>query len=347
MNSPHAVPTLLEELAQIPTALREMLSEYQSAQGKGRLELLPPPEGVIFTGMGASYHTAWIAAQHLNRLGVPAWAIEAVDLLNYSHPALQGKPTVVYVSQSGSSGEVLPLLDMLSGRVRLVALTNKLTSPLGHASSQILPMYAGEEFWVAGKTYINSLAILHLAVMAWTRRLDEDTFAALTDIANRMEVVLAGRQCAQERLLTWLGEVQSLTFIGQGPHAATARNAAMMMGEWAKQPALSFGAGAFRHGFIETSGPGMGYILFAPKGLTAASVVGLAAELVGYGAKVLLIENGVLRGLDEPAPGAALGDEFLSPLVDMLPVQLFSEALARERQIPTGFRYIRKVVTDL
>jgi glutamine---fructose-6-phosphate transaminase (isomerizing) len=340
-------PTLLEELGQIPAELRGMLSDYQSTQGKRRLDLLPPPEGVVFTGMGASYHAAWVAAQHLSRLGIPAWAVEAVDLLNYAHPAVQGKPTVVYISQSGASGEVLPLLDMLAGRARLVALTNKLTSPLARAASQLLPMCAGEEFWVAGKTYVNSLAILHLVVMAWTRRLDEDTFITLAEIANRLDAVLAGRERLQERLLAWLGGVQSLTFIGQGPHAATARNAAMMMGEWAKQPALSFGAGAFRHGFIETAGPGMGYILFVPKGSTAGSVLGLAVELAGYGANVLLLENGGLRALDEAAPGPVLGDEFLSPLVDMLPVQLFSEALARERQVPNGFRYIHKVVTDL
>ena len=120
-----------------------------------------------------------------------------------------------------------------------------------------------------------------------------------------------------------------------------------MLGEWAKFAALSASVGAFRHGFIESAGPGMGVVLFAAPGRTQQSTLTLAAELEGYGVRVLVVENGQTRRLSEPARPQLLSDEFLSPLLDIIPVQLFTDALRQQRGISPEFRYIAKVVTQL
>jgi hypothetical protein len=62
---------------------------------------------------------------------------------------------------------------------------------------------------------------------------------------------------------------------------------------------------------------------------------------------VLVIENGHTRTLDEPPAADTTIDEFLSPIVDIIPAQLFADALARQRPAPPGFRYISKVITRL
>jgi len=48
-------------------------------------------------------------------------------------------------------------------------------------------------------------------------------------------------------------------------------------------------------------------VVFSAPGPTRSSVLALAEELSGYGAHLLLIENGALRSLDESA--AEAGDE--------------------------------------
>ena len=91
----------------------------------------------------------------------------------------------------------------------------------------------------------------------------------------------------------------------------------------------------------------MGAVVFAPPGESQASAHWLAAELAGYDLKVLLVHNGVLLLPGETPPQADGVDEFLSPILDILPVQLFADALAKARGITPGFRYINKVVQKL
>ena len=65
------------------------------------------------------------------------------------------------------------------------------------------------------------------------------------------------------------------------------------------------------------------------------------------GSVLLLVEHGRTRGLDEPAHVSPALDEFLAPILDIIPAQLFADALAREHGIAPAFRYIGKVVTRL
>jgi fructoselysine-6-P-deglycase FrlB-like protein len=107
------------------------------------------------------------------------------------------------------------------------------------------------------------------------------------------------------------------------------------------------GIGALRHGPIEIAQPDLGAVIFAPAGRSSDSAVALAGELAGHGARVLIVEHGRTRSLDA-APNLAFGiDEFLAPLLDVIPAQIFADALARRLGVGPGFRYIGKVVTRL
>ena len=63
--------------------------------------------------------------------------------------------------------------------------------------------------------------------------------------------------------------------------------------------------------------------------------------------RYLIVEHGRTRSLDA-APNPAIEiDEFLAPLLDVIPAQIFADALARTLGVGPGFRYIGKVVTRL
>ena len=93
--------------------------------------------------------------------------------------------------------------------------------------------------------------------------------------------------------------------------------------------------------------PATGVVVFAPGGSSQTSAAGLAEELASFGAQVLIVDNGGLRSPGESAQSQSLDDAFLSPLVDILPVLLYADALALRRMEQTGFRRIGKVVTTL
>jgi len=341
------VSPAFREISQQPQVLRELAEHYGHDEGLERLASIPSSDGPILTGMGASFHAAQIAALHLNSLGIPATAIEATELLHYGSSMVREDGLLVYISQSGASVEVVPLIDSMPDTTVLLAVTNDLQSPLAQHAQASLPLLAGEEALLATKTYVNSLATLWLLARQWGGVLDGSESSMLAAVAERIEELLTRADTVSSRWLDAFGQVDSLLFVGHGPHAATARQAAMTVSELAKKPTLFASVGAFRHGFIEIAKPGLGVAVFAPAGRTHTSAHALATELSEYGARVLVVENGRTWDVAEAADEGPALDEFLSPMVDVVPVQMFAEALTRRTGITPGFRHISKVVTRL
>jgi glucosamine--fructose-6-phosphate aminotransferase (isomerizing) len=337
---------LYPDIAQQPRALRDLAAFYERGEGAARLAELPAQAAPLLTGMGASLHAAQATAPHFHKLGIPALAVESIDLVYYSRALLGGAP-LVFISQSGASAEVAAVIAELPADLPLVALTNDTHSLLARRAQLVLPILAGAESGVATKTYVNTLAALWLLARCWGGRAAGDDSRTLARVVEECERLLAGVEAIAARWLSALGAAETIVFLGHGPHAATARQAAMMLAERARVAAIGTSVGAFRHGPIEIAQPGMGAVIFAAAGAAGDSARALAGELREHGAQVLLVEHGRTRSLDEPPGAPAEFDEFLAPILDVIPAQIFVDALARERGVEPQFRYIGKVVTKL
>jgi glucosamine--fructose-6-phosphate aminotransferase (isomerizing) len=336
---------LYQDIAQQPRAIRDLIAFYTADIGAAQLASLPSRGPLLLTGMGASFHAAQAIIPSFTSLNIPAVAIEATELLYYNRALLHEHAALVFVSQSGASAEVAAILAELPAEHTLLAVTNDTQSLLARHAQAVLPIVAGVESGVATKTYLNSLAALWLLARRWGAW-SGDELRTLSRIADAIELLLADADQIAARWLEALGDVRQIVFVGHGPHAATARQSAMILAERARVAALGTSAGAFRHGPIEIAQPGVGVVVFAAPGRSSDSARALAAELHEYGARTLLVENGRTRRLDEPAEPASV-DEFLSPLLDVIPAQLFADALATRLGIAPEFRYISKVTTRL
>jgi glucosamine--fructose-6-phosphate aminotransferase (isomerizing) len=338
---------LQDDIAQQPEALRAVIAYYGSGEGAARLADAPIERAPILTGMGASYHAALAIAPCFHSLGIPALAVEATDLLYYGQALLQERRPLIFISQSGKSAEVAAVAEILPAGTALLAVTNEAESLLAQRARLALPTLAGKETGVATKTYLNCLAVLWLLARRWGGATIPSGAALLEQAAAECERLVADADASAARWLDALGPAERLVFAGHGPHLATARQAAMMLAERARVPAIGMGVGAFRHGPIEIAQAELGAVIFASPGRSSDSAAALAAELAGYGARVLIVENGRTRGVDEPAVAEPGVDEFLAPLLDVVPAQIFADALAHKLGVGPGFRYIGKVVTRL
>lgn len=330
--------SFFDEIFQQPQALDDLLG-YYSTYDLSTVRAQFQGENTLLVGMGASYHASLIAAYCRWQVSPSIRAVEAADVLYYNPGILRNSRLLVYVSQSGSSGEVEPIFAQLPSNVASIGITNNLESLLGRRAGTVLPLCAGEEYTVATKTFLNTLALFSL--------LNGVEIGALRQVNERISALLNAAEAIRALWLETLADVRSLYFLGHGLHAVTARHCAMMFGEWAKRPVSHASIGAFRHGYIEAVERGMGVVIFAPPGIGQSSALTLAGELAGYGATVLLVENGQTRRFNDPPSNDSAGDEFLSPMLDVIPAQLAAEAFARQAGFPPGFRYINKVVTKL
>lgn len=341
--------TFATEMREQPAALRDLAAFYGGDAGRTQLVAAArtlSASAPLLTGMGASYHAAAAMLPYWHALGVGGAVVEATDLLNYSAAMLSGARSVVYLSQSGRSAEVAPTIERLSSHTPLIGITNNADSPLGQGAAHPLPLVAGGETYVACKTYVNSLALLWLLGRAIAGATDGTESDTLTALADRLAALLADGEAIASRWLDALADAPRLIYVGHGPHAFTARQCAMIAAEWAKRDVLFMGVGAFRHGFIEIVQPGDGVVVFAPPGPTASSARALAHEIAGYGGRVLVVSHGETFSPHD-APTANDRAEWLAPLADVIPAQLFVHDLALRRGIAPAFRYIAKVTTTL
>jgi fructoselysine-6-P-deglycase FrlB-like protein len=211
----------------------------------------------------------------------------------------------------------------------------------------VCTLEAGDEATVASKTYINSIACMWLLAHEWQcGETDVDSFT-LMHIADRMAQILTDAGEVVAFWLEQLSSVKQLFFLGHGPHLSTARQSAMMLGEWAKRASIGTSIGAFRHGLIEVVDEDTGIIILGSGGVTDSSTELLADELRSYGANVLMIVEGQTASTHQQDHAPREFDEMLSSLLDVIPAQLFAEALARQSQITVGFRHIGKVIRRL
>jgi glucosamine--fructose-6-phosphate aminotransferase (isomerizing) len=338
--------TFYTEIIEQPASLRKLIHYYQQ-QFPSLLSSIPAPSDLILTGMGASLHASEVATYHLQSMGRRALAIEAVDLIRYGSAFLDGRYELLYISQSGQSAEVLPLLALAKSRKIFMAVTNDLNSPLANGAEYVLPLAVETEKLVATQTYANTLAVLWLLIRRWTGISQIGDFETILQLADFMEEILANSEAITSHWLEQLRVVDLVVFTGFGVHSATARQSAQTVAEYAKVPVLGLSAGALKHGFIEMFGPNIGLVVFMAHDCNWEPACRLEREMQSYGVKTLIVQHGHSRPAQERMEAGVAFDEFLSPILDVIPVQLFAEALAAELGVPPGFRYLHKVVSYL
>ncbi|MBX3062714.1 MAG: SIS domain-containing protein [Anaerolineae bacterium] len=341
----NAPSILRQEFNEQPKALRQLASLIDTSSIPTRPA--SHSAAIILSGMGASYHAALALLPYFHSLKIPAFALEATDLLYYSEAILQPEGMLILISQSGESGEIVPLLKKVPTGMSVLAITNHPASSLAQQAQCTIPIHAGAETLVATKTYLNTLAALWLLARKWGGIWDGSEADRLNDVADRCEQLLNQADSLTARCQQVLNGVETLLFVGHGPQAATARQSAMMVSEWAKLPALWSSVGAYRHGSIEAADARLGVVCFTAPGRTYETTRRLAEELNGYGAQILIVSNGYLSTLHDSDPIATPLDEYLSPMLDVIPIQLFIDTLAIKRRITPGFRHIAKVVTNI
>jgi glucosamine--fructose-6-phosphate aminotransferase (isomerizing) len=331
----------LAEVAEQPRALRALLAFY-AGEGRGRLKewarRARKAGRIVFCGMGTSQFAPEAILQRLAALGLDATAEDAGEALHYPRnaPAL-----CVLISQSGESYETRVLAEKL-GRAEFVALTNNAASTLGRLAALALPLCAGDEAAISTKTYLNTMALLHLLASSLEGAAQlRKAFAELDKLAGKLAV----KPSAQiQAAAADLARAPALQFIARGPALVSARQAALTFMEGTRLPAAALAGGAFRHGPFELVGKGHYAIFFAPVGATFKLIIAMARECVDAGSHVLIITNS-----GAAMPGCAVLKvpscaENLFPVAAAPIQELLLEAVAHQRGLVAGqFRHGQKI----
>jgi len=217
-----------------------------------------------------------------------------------------------------------------------LAITNAPTSPLAEASELVLDTGAGAEVSVAAtKTYTSQLlaiAMLSVALAEDGRRAEQlELLAGLVRETYGMEPEI-------ERAAERLASIAQCVVLGRGYNYATAYEWALKLKELAQVVAEPYSSADFQHGPVALVSDGFPVFAVAPAGAVLPEIVTLLSTLVETRGVDLLAVSNDERVLSLASTGLRLPSklpEWLSPLVAIVPAQLFCYHLARARGFDT------------
>jgi fructoselysine-6-P-deglycase FrlB-like protein len=167
----------------------------------------------------------------------------------------RGYDAIVAITRSGTTTEVLELLDGVSGHTRRVGIVGDPNTPLVDLVDDVVKLtFADEKSVVQTRFATATLAFLRAS-------LGEDLSQAIAD----------GREAVTAELAEELVSASQYSFLGRGWTIGLAHEAALKMREAAQSWTESYPAKEYRHGPISIASPGRVTWMFgeAPEGLFA------------------------------------------------------------------------------
>lgn len=293
--------------------------------------------------MGSSFHALYPLHLRLMAAGAVSHWIEASELLIGYGPLKSRDTLLVAVSQSGESAEIVSLVRQSGGFGHIIAVTNQPSSTLGAAADTLFPLHAGVEATVSCKTYIATLAVLHWLGAALVGGDVSVTVEQLGRIEAPMRAYLAELHGHVEAIGKRLAGIRTTFVVGRGVSLATAGTGGLILKESTRQPAEGMSAAAFRHGPFEVLGKHVFVLVLAGEPRVAPLHRRLVADIAQHDGVAGLVAAGDDIAGEFSLP--ALPDALL-PLVEILPVQMLSLAMAaRDGREAGRFEHASKITT--
>ncbi|VAW31913.1 Glucosamine-6-phosphate deaminase [isomerizing], alternative [hydrothermal vent metagenome] len=282
----------------------------------------------------------------INRLPVTL-ATPSLFSLYQQPPTLRGA-LVIGISQSGQSPDIVNVVaeGKQQGQATL-AITNEPESPLAQTADFVINIEAGVETAVAAtKTYTTQLLAIAMLSAAWSG--DQTQFDLLEKLEGWGTAVLT-----QDSKIQQLAEryryMQQCVVLGRGYSYATAFEWSLKLKELTYAIAEPYSSADFRHGPIAIVEQGFPVMAIAPAGAVLADMHDLLQKLSQEKqAELLIISNDEATLALATSPISLPTDlpEWLSPLIGIIPAQLFCYHLTRIKgfntEAPRGLNKVTK-----
>ena len=334
-----------QEILEIPEAAARLLDASDGAlAAAGRQLRALSPKVVATVARGSSDHAASFLKYAIElSAGVPVASLGPSIASIYGAKMKLDGAACLTISQSGKSPDIVAMAQAArAGGALTIAITNTAGSPLAQASDHSIDVLAGLEKSVAAtKSFVNSALAGLLLLAHWTD--DRDLLAALRRLPESFSEAVGCDWMPVAGALT--GE-NSLYFLGRGPSAAIANEAALTFKETCSMHAQAYSAAEVMHGPLALIGPGFPVVALAARDASEPSMAATADLLTGKGASVFVTSR--LAQKAEILPHAATGHPLTDPLALIVSFYAFVEAFARQRGLnPDQPQNLRKVTETI
>lgn len=222
-----------------------------------------PGERIAFIGCG----TSWFVSQVIATWREAAGLGESDAFTATEAPLERGYDRVVTITRSGTTSEIVTLLDRLKGKTPTVSLTADLSTPVVQSADEIIDLSFADEKSVVQTRFATTAMMLF-----------RQAYGLVPD-----GIVEACRDAATTELPPAHVAAEQVSFLGTGWSIGIANEAALKFRETSSSWAEAYSAMEYRHGPISVAQPGRLTWMFggAPDGL-AEQVAATGAEFVDH-----------------------------------------------------------------
>jgi len=350
---------MLKEIYEQPLTLRNSL-RLQDQYLELMTEFLDRAGEVFLVAAGTSYHACLAASYMFSKLAFLAThPIIASEFIEQHGRSVNIDSTILFVSQSGETADTLAALEHAHLRAAtILGLTNVIGSTLTRLARVYVCQQSGPEIGVAAtKTFTSQLSVLAQLALRLAKKRGKISHVEIEflekksqQIPDIAEDILKTQGERIRQLAHKYHEKQCFFYLGRGISSATALEGRLKLMEISYAPAIAYPAGESKHGPISLIEEGFPVVFICPKDDTHKTIVGNIMEMKARGASIIIVmEEGdeELKKLADDVIEVPKGiPEILSPILYVIPLQLFAYYMALERsRDPDMPRNLAKSVT--
>ena len=367
---PHS---MLQEIYEQPEALSATIERYAPGTAlnvdafPNIAEILRGRQRVVIAASGSSRHAGLAGEIMLEDYAGLAVDVEYASEYCYRSTHTLHDPGVLVISQSGETADTLAALREARARgLATVAITNNAASTMAHEADSSLPTIAGKEKAIpATKSFTTQLTVLYLLTLYLARlsgRMTTQTVSShlghLNALPGQLQAALPAWEDQISEIAGHLHKAKGFLYLGRAIHYAIAREGALKLKESAYMQAEGYPAGELKHGpnaLVSAESP---LVILATRDqddpdsvLRYQKTLQLMRDMQAQGATIFSIVNegdAEAAGISTYSVAVPAVDEFLLPLLEVVPLQLFAyfTAILNEVNVDAPRNLVKAVVTE-
>ncbi len=335
-----------KEIHEQPTAIRETIGAKFNETTKCEFdelnftkEYLSSLNKIYIVACGTAMHAGLAGKNVFEKLCKITTEVDVASEFRYRDPLVDEKTLCIFISQSGETADTIAALKLCKEKgAKTLAISNVIGSSITREADYSIYTHAGPEIAVAStKAYTSQVMLITILAIYFAEILEMDSKTInslkkdIMELPKKIEETLALSEAIQDFSKKTYQE-KDIFFLGRGIDETVAREGSLKLKEISYIHSESYPAGELKHGPIALIENDISVISIITESNLVEKMVSNIQEVITRGAKTLVITN---QDVDENMFDVTIKipqtNSFLSPILSIVPLQLFSYYIAKEK----------------
>ena len=336
---------IFEQPESIRNAMRGRLDEDAATSRFGGLNLsarqLHQVERFLLTACGTSWHAGLVGEYQIEALARLPVEVQYASELRYRNPPLDHNTLLFAITQSGETADTLGALREMKRKGHpTLAICNVVGSTIANDADGGIYLHAGPEIGVASTKAFTSQCVVLAMLALYFGRLHHLSFDEGMRIIHRLQELpeLVHRALATndevKRIAEKYAECDNFLYLGRQYNFPAALEGALKLKEISYIHAEGYPAAEMKHGPIALVDRHTPSVFLMPRDTVYDKVMANLQEIKARGGPVIaVVGEGDAEAADlaDDVIEVPAAEEFLQPIVSVIPLQLLAYHIAVAR----------------